>query len=148
MAHIGVKNRTKVEQSLQYNGKVIVFAPDQTRIVEGIPFEFITGIVHTKHKTRARKMPDGEVIHEQLPHLVSEHLFEVVPLAEALQKAQPDEDPKVIEARKKAGAAAEERKKLMDEIKAELKADGWQPPSEKQEDKKGKKVEKGGKEAA
>lgn len=148
MAHIGVMNKTKQQQTLQWNGKAIVFEPGQTRIVEGIPHDYIQGRVHIQHKTK-KKLVEGEEVVVQLPHLQQEHLFEIVPLADALKHAAPEEDPKVVAARVAANAKAEERKQLLAELRQELESEGWQPPvkDEKvvEEPKKGRK---GGKEAA
>lgn len=120
MAHIGVKNRTKEPQSLTYDGKEKMFGPSEVKILEGVPMDFIESRMHMQHK----KGTDGKI--EQ--GLVGIRLFDVVPMDEALKHAKPEEDPRVIEARKRAEEAAKARASLVKEVKEALLSEGWNPP--------------------
>lgn len=127
MAHIGVRNRTSSVQTLTFDGRGIDFEPNEVKILSDIPHEHITTRVHVQHKKR-HKVIDGEKVEEVLPQLQGQVLFEIIPLEEALKHAKPEEDPKVVAARRKAGETAKEKAALFAEFKESLLAEGWQPP--------------------
>jgi hypothetical protein len=137
MAHIGVKNRTKEKQTLTFNGTHYPFAGGEVRILEGVPYEFVESRTHVRHATKEHKDDKGNVVRvEQLPYVVGDKLFEIIPLEEALKVAKPEEDPRVVKAREEAEVKARERNALIADIKAALVDEGWTPPSaEKSKDK-------------
>lgn len=128
MAHIGVKNRTDEDQVLTFDGNSIFFKPEQVKIVEGVPAGFIESRMYTQHKKNSK----GEMER----HLVGIRVFDVVPLADALKVASPEEDPAVVRAREQAEADKKAKAALFEEFKANLVADGWQPPKSEKEDEK------------
>lgn len=125
MPHIGVRNRTKEVQHLQFDGRSVSFEPGQVRLIEGIAPDFVSTRMFVSHKLEKDRKGD-EVRSQQLVGL---RLFDVLTVDEALKAgARPDEDPRVLAARAELEAKAKERRQIVEDVKAALIEDGWSPP--------------------
>ena len=135
MAHLGVKNRTNEPQVLTYDGKTIYFAPDQVKLVEGVDAGFIETRVHVFHPKVVNKITGVE---EQAKHVHGLRLFDILTIDEALKAgARPDEDPRLIAARRASEQKKQERRELLAELKASLVEEGWAPPAKLAAEKQG-----------
>lgn len=129
MAHVGVRNRTQDKQVLTYDGKSIYFEPGQVRLVESVSPDFIETRIHVFHPTKMNKATGLE---EKLQAVHGLRLFDVLTIDEALKLgARPDEDPRIIAARRAEEQKKQERKELLAELKTSLVEDGWTPPAAK-----------------
>jgi hypothetical protein len=127
MPAIGVKNRTKEDHHLTYDGKHILIPAGKVVIVENVPAGFIESRMHAQHK----KNPETGAL---LPTMDGHKLFETLPLAEAFkQGAQVPEDPSIRAAKAAEEARAKEDKALADRVVAQLIERGWKPPEGEKE---------------
>ena len=116
----GIRNRTDKPQVLVHNGEEVSFEPKEVRIIDSV----MAAHAATRHHVSHAVGKDGKL----LQTLQAVRLFEVVPLEEALKVARVAENPSIVEARKREADKTAEKKAMTQEVIAELKAQGWQPP--------------------
>lgn len=119
----GVRNLdNKKPRVWAHDGKPYSFEPGEVKILPSDVANFLAGRIEVSHE-----MKDGKFVGVPTGHYV----FELVPLHEALKVAKLEENPSVVEAKRKADAEAAERAKIVEAVKADLAAQGWQPPKHK-----------------
>ena len=104
----GVKNTSGETVSGKHGGKAWSFEKDEIKVVKAERAQFLLG--------RSILSSDGKL-------LTRKHLFQSVPLTEALKHVKEPENKSVAAAKKTAEAESALRAKLKAEILAELKAE-------------------------
>lgn len=110
---VGIKNRSGAALSQKYDGKILSFDKDETKVVSAALAEFLS--------IRSRYISDGAKLGMQM-------LFEVVPLHEALKVAKEPENPSIRAAKAIALASEERTGEIRTQVLKALKEEGWTPP--------------------
>lgn len=140
MTHLGVRNRTDEEQIISFDNRPIRFAKGQVKILSDVPAGFIETRYITRHQTK-KSIVEGVERVEILNRLENLKCFEIIPLAEALKVAAPEEDPQVIAEREKLQAEQKKEDALLARFQEKMLATGWKAP----EAEKSLEKSKGGK---
>lgn len=105
----GVKNVSGAPAKSMFDGRPIKFEKDEIKVLAVGLVQFLV--------QRSHLISDGKV-------LVRKHLFQPVPLMDALKHVKAPENKSVAAAKKEAEDKEKEKAALRSEIIAELKAEG------------------------
>ncbi len=117
MGLIGIKNRTKDTRSVQFDSRVVVIKPEEIVLLE----DAMAAHANEQMVYLHGKDKDGNIIQNDIKAL---KLFELVPLDEAVKLgAKLPESAFAVAEREKKAKELQERKKLVDEIKLQVRAE-------------------------
>lgn len=105
----GVKNTSGGPTKVTYGGRQQLFEKDEVKVLEAGLVQFLL--------SRNILASDGKLV-------TRKHLFQSVPLTEALKHVKEPQNKSIAEAKKAAEAKEKEKAAWKAELLAELKADG------------------------
>lgn len=114
----GVANATNDPQTLMYDGQLMYFKPNETKVL----LKQVADHAYTRIVVFQDRLPSG-----RLGPVQGKYIFKQVPLHEAIKVAQMDEEPSLAEAKRIAAEKDKERQELLTSLKEQLVADGWKP---------------------
>lgn len=121
---VGVKNATDATQVLMYDSQVSKFKAGEVKILP----KSLADHAATRNHVFQEKFPGGK-----MGPVMARHLFDIIPLSDALKVATIEEDPTLIEARRIGEEKEKERQALISAIKEQLASEGWEAPKKSKE---------------